>query len=156
MTDSANATLGGVPRDARLAELLEQFWPECHTSEFSGKTIMTPADAQRLETLFKMFGVPMTVADNSLQIKGRAYDVFSMGLGTFVSHKLRFPATFGECQSFRDYLSDWSEDWVTYVEAVASEDFAESRRLAIKLKVLDPDCVYPSGIFIEPTKKPNK
>lgn len=148
MTDSAYASLGGIARDAAIAELLEQFWPECYTSEFSGAVIMAPADAQRLEALYAMFGVPLKVSENGLGILGRAYDVFVMGLGTFVSHKLRFPTTFGECQSFREYLQDWPEDWVAYIEAVAAQDASETRRLAVKLQVLSPDCVYPPGTYI--------
>jgi hypothetical protein len=45
-------------------------------------------------------------------------------------------------------------DWVTYLEAVATEDFEVARHYAKKLQVLDPDCVYPPGVFIEPAKKP--
>lgn len=147
--DDAYASLGSIPRPPHLVEILDQFWPECYTSEFSGKAIMAPEDAARLEALYRMFGVPMLVADNSLQILSWAYEVFVQGLGLFVNHKLRFPTTFGACNSFREYLPEWPDDWVHYVEAVAAENFSESRRLAKKLNVLAPDCVYPKGTHLD-------
>ena len=155
MVDSAYAHLGGIPRDGRMVEILEQFWPVCYTSEFSGAVIMAPAEAERLEGLYALFGVPLKVSENRLTVLGRAYDVFCMGLGTFVSHKLMFPEKFGECESFREYLQDWPDDWVAYLEAVAAKNVQEARRLAVKLHVLSPDCEYPAGTHISkaPAKK---
>jgi len=151
MVDSAYAHLGALQRPAHLVKILEQFWPECYKSEFSGKVVMAPADAELLEALYELFGVPMLVSENSLEILGRGYDVFCMGLGTFVSHKLMFPVTFGECKSFREYLGEWPEKWVEYIEAVAAENKSEARRLASSLQVLAPECEYPPGTYIKET-----
>ena len=149
--DGAYGSLGGISRPPHLAEVLDQNWPpDCATSDISGKLLARPEDAERLEKLFKLFGVPILVKDNSAQIIGRAYDVFGQALSLFVNQKLRFPTNFGQCESFREYLSAWPDDWVKYIEAVAAEDFEESRRLAKKLKVLDPDCEYPDGTFVPP------
>lgn len=148
--DNAYATLGGIARPPHLAEILDQFWPECITGGLSGKTIMRPEEAVKLEALFKLFGVPMLVKDNSIEVLGRAYDVFGQALSGFVSQKLRFPGAFGQCKNFKDYLPAWPAEWVEYIEAVASENFSEARRLAVKLKVLDPDCEYPKDTYVPP------
>ncbi len=111
---------------------------------------MAPADADNLERLYEMFGVPMKVADNSLEILGHAYDVFCVSLETFVSHKLQFP------EEFDAYLDDWPIDWVRYIEAVAAEDKAKARQLANKLQVLAPDCMFPPGVRIDPIGKKNR
>lgn len=142
---------GIVDKAPRLTEILRQWWPECYKSEFSGKVIMAPQAVVNLEKLFTMFGVPMLVAENSLEVLGHAYDVFSLGLEPFVSNKLQFPD-----EDFDDYLHDWPKEWVRYVEAVAAEDLAEARRLAHQLQVLSPDCGYPPGLFIQPSKKPGE
>jgi hypothetical protein len=151
MVDSAYAHLGGLPRPVHLVEILDQMWPECHKSEFSGKVIMAPKDAERLEALFELFGVPMLVSENSIEVLGRGYDVFCQGLGSFVSQKLMFPTNFGQCQSFRAYLDDWSDNWVEYIEAVAAENKAEARRLASTLQLLAPECEYPPDTYIKET-----
>lgn len=148
--DLAYGTLGGIARPAHLIEVLDQFWPECAKSELTGRTLMRPADALRLEALFKLFGVPMLVQDNGLEIIARAYTVFGQALGLFVNHKLRFPGRFGKHETFREYLSEWDEDWVYYLEAVAAENYEEARKFAIKLNVLDPECVYPPNTFVPP------
>ena len=157
MVDSAYAHLGGLPRDPRLVEILEQFWPDCHQSQFGNGVIMSPDKAEKLEALYKMFGVPMLVSENSLQVLGRAYDVFCLGFGNFVNHKLRFPQKFGQCQSFREYLAEWPEEWVLYIETVAAEDFENARKWAVELQVLSPDCVYPDSTHIKkPDSAPTK
>ena len=61
LADDAYARLGSIPRPLHLVEILDQFWPECYTSGFNGKTIMAPEGAARLEALYKMFGVRMLV-----------------------------------------------------------------------------------------------
>lgn len=145
---------GSVDRAPHLTAIMQQWWPDCYTSEHSGKVIMAPADAAKLEKLFVMFGVPMLVNDNSLEVLGHAYDVFSLGLESFVSHKIEFPD-----EDFDDYLHDWPTEWVRYVEAVAAENVTEARRLAVKLQVLSPGCAYPPGLHIakqpRPGQKPN-
>lgn len=156
LVDGAYAHLGAIPRDPHKVEILEQMWPECHTSEFTGTVIMAPSDVERLEALYRMFGVPLLVKDNSLQVLGHAYDVFGLSLSTFVSHKLMFPEKFGQCKSFREYLGDWPDKWVQYIEAVASADFKEARRLAQELQVLAPGCEYPADIHVNgPCPPPN-
>ena len=148
--DDAYATLGGISRPSHLAEILDQFWPDCVKGELSGKTLMRPEDAVKLEALFKLFGMPMLVKDNSIEVLGRAYDVFGQALSGFVSQKLRFPGAVGNKKNLQEYLPAWPADWVSYIEAVAAEDFAEARKLAKKLKVLDPDCEYPKDTFVPP------
>ena len=139
----ADIACGGAVRDPRLVAILEQWWPECYKSEFSGKVIMAPLAAENLEKLYSLFGVPMLVADNSLEVLGRAYDVFCISLESFVSHKLQFPEA-----PLAAYLDDWPADWVQYIEAVAREDAVEARRLARELQVLAPECAYPPGVHI--------
>ena len=146
--DIAYGTLGGIERPSHLAEILDQLWPDCVKGELSGKTLMRPADAIRLEALFKLFGVPMLVKENSIEVLGRAYDVFGQAFSGFVSQKLRFPGSVGSRKNFKEYLYKWPADWVEYIEAVASENFSEARRLAVKLNVLSPDCEYPADTFV--------
>ncbi|GAB3644707.1 hypothetical protein [Ramlibacter alkalitolerans] len=125
------------PREQWL--ILNQVWPE--VSEGSrGNAVMAPEDAERLEKLFLMFGVPMKVAENSLEIVGRAYDVFALALEPWVGNKFRY------WDSFDRFAHDWPEDWRKYIEAVAREDHAEARQWAVKLQPLSPDCVFPPGV----------
>jgi hypothetical protein len=147
----ADLASGGKARDPRLVAILEQWWPECYKSEFSGKVIMAPQEAENIEKLFTMFGVPMLVAENSLEVVGHAYDVFCISLESFVSHKLQFPE-----DPLAAYLDDWPADWVHYIEAVAREDAVEARRLARELQVLAPGCAYPPGVHISKAPRPGQ
>lgn len=150
MVDDAYSILGGLPRDPRLASILDQFWPECYVSDHSGKIIMAPNDVAKLEALYLMFGVPMLVSENSLEVLGHAYDVFCIGLSTFVSKKLIFPAKQGVCKTFAEAMSkfNWSQDWIDYIEAVAAEDHKAARKFAVRLNVLAPECEYPPYVYI--------
>lgn len=113
---------------------------------------MAPADSARLETLFKLFGEPMAVADNSLEVLGHASDVFAVGLSAHVGNKLHFPGKVGARETLRETSQRWPQDWVSFIGEVAVEDFTESRRLAVKLQVPSPDCAYPLDTFIESKK----
>ncbi len=135
------AEMGGLRRDAALAQVLDQFWPECFESTHGG-VVMKPEDASRMERLFELFGVPLRVGENSLKTVGYAYDVFCVALEPFVSDKLREP------DQFRTWVDDWPADWVAYIEAVAAADTKTARRLAVKLQVLSPDCQFPPRVHV--------
>ncbi len=135
------ADVGGLPRDPCVVEVLEQFWPDCFESTHGG-VVMSPEDAARLERLFEMFGVPMKVSQHTLKDLGHAYDVFSISLAGFVSYRLRFP------DRFRQWLYDWPQDWVDYIDAVAVQDTRKARELASRLKVATAQCQYPPGILV--------
>ena len=131
--------MGPMP-DPAIWAVLNQFWPE--VSEGSrGNAVTSPEDAERLESLFRMFGVPMKVLENSIEVVGRAYDVFVQGLGSFVERKLSHPTT------FHRYVDDWPDDWRSYIEAVAAQDNARAHEWAIKLQPLSRDCVYPPRVI---------
>lgn len=138
--------LGGTPRAKEVAEVLDQMWPEASVGT-RGNYVMAPADSERLEKLFTMFGVPMKVAENPVRVVGRAYDVFVLGFASYVDQALRKPDTFDE------FAQDWSEDWRAYIKAVAAQDNAEARRLAVKLQPLAPECQYPRGIYLAPLRE---
>lgn len=142
--------LVGKPLSERDAHTLEVWWPECFTSAATGKVVMPAEAAAQLEAMFERFGVPMKVADNSLEVLGRAYDVFGVSLASQVVEVLRRPK-----EDLRRYYFDWPQDWVDYIEAVARDDAAEARRLALMVQPLAPDCVYPPGVIID-KKSPNQ
>jgi hypothetical protein len=139
--------LGGVARDREMAAILDQCWPDC-SEGVRGNAVMAPADSARLEQLFKLFGVPMNIADNSLKVVGHAYDVFSLGLSSYVSYRLQHPDT------FLRFVADWPEPWQRYVEAVATCNTDEARRLANELQPLSPDCVMPPKVPVFGTDPP--
>ena len=98
---------------------------------------MTPKNVNDLEDLFEMFGVPMKVADNSLNVLGRAYDVFALGLGLMVARQLIIPSW---------NFEGWPEDWADYLRAVVAGDKLIAREWAQKLQPLAPGCVFPDEV----------
>ena len=141
--------MGGVPRDPAFAAILDQFWPECF-EDSKGQVVMNRDDAQKLEALFEVFGVPLTVLDNSLVTLLRAYDVFSLGLLRCVNRKLRYPDTFAR------FYREWPAVWRHYIEAVAARDLPNARRLSRQLQPLSPDCEFPSGIILPRREPPRR
>lgn len=135
--------LVGKALSDRDAYTLEVWWPECFTSVATGKVVMPADAAAQLEALFERFGVPLKVDDNSLEVLGRAYDVFGVSLAAQVVEVLRHPE-----RNLKRYYSDWPQDWVDYIEAVANDDAPASRRLAMKVQPLAPECVYPPGVIV--------
>jgi hypothetical protein len=128
-----------VVRDPKVAEILDQVWPDCGVSP-SGGVVMNAADARKLEALFEMFGVPMKVSENSIKTLGRGYEVFVTRYSRFVNLRLCNPSA-----DFRHSLGDWPKLWVDYIEAVAAGDKAGARKLAMRLQPLSMDCKHPPG-----------
>lgn len=139
--DAFEREVDGKPRPWELAAILDQFWPEC-SEGVRGNAIMSPDDAARMEQLFELFGVPMKVLENSVQVVGHAYDVFGQALASFVNQKLRHP------DEFHRFVHDWPDDWREYIEAVAAQDREAARAFAVKLQPLSPNCIFPPGVRV--------
>jgi len=129
----------GEARPAEMAELLDQFWPECFESPSTGCVVMDAEDARRLEALFALFGVPLTVGEHSIETVGYAYDVLGQRLARFVTYRLTLP------DSFQALTDDWPQEWRDYLEAVAAQNQERAQVFAQKLQPLSPDCVFPPG-----------
>jgi hypothetical protein len=132
----------GQELDEDTEALFNVFWPECFESQATGKVVMADEDRARLERLFKRFGAPLKVEDNSLTVVGHAYDVFGLNLSSHVLARLRSPEDFKTLCTYWE----WPHDWVAYVEAVALGDPAQARAYALALQPLSPDCAFPSGV----------
>lgn len=133
------AEAGIKPLPPHLATVLEQCWPELDTGS-KGLCVCAPADAARLDALFALFGANLRTYESTPAVVGRAYDVFLMSLGPSVEAKLRGAAT--------SLFEAWPADWRAYIEAVATENSAEAKRLYKQLQPLSPDCVFPKGVFV--------
>lgn len=143
MGEMLNREIGGNPVPAELFAVIRQLWPPTYEG-VDGRTIIEDAEAiPRLEAMFELYGVPLKVAGNSVTVLGHAYDVF-VALSTHVLRQLRKPS------SFRKINSDWPEEWLCYVEAVAAQDKAEARRLAQKLQPLAPGAELPPRVYMNP------
>lgn len=128
----------GTARPAIMAELLDQFWPDCFESPSTGCVVMDAEDAQRLEALFALFGLPLRVGEHSIETVGHAYDVFVLRLAPIVTYRLTIPRT------FESVTRDWPQEWRDYLEAVAAQNQERVQVLAKKLQPLSPDCVFPT------------
>ncbi len=109
---------------------------------------MAKSDVDQLEAMYAMFGVPLKVSQNSLTTLGYAYDLFVLRLKPFVRARLTHPDTFTR------FVGDWPEDWVRYVDAVATLRLDEARAIAKKLQPLSPDCPLPPDVERPELPKP--
>lgn len=143
LKDLMQSDLPGKPIPSDLYDVLFQVWPE--TSEgVRGNAVMLPEDAKGLEQLFRLFGVPMKIEENSLSLVKFAYEVFGVALPIYVSLAIRMP------ESFRRRYAHWPADWLDYIEAAAQRNEARTRELAKKLQPLSPDCVFPEDTYLYP------
>lgn len=122
------------------------FWPECFESEATGKVVMAEEDTVQLEKFFRRFGVPMQVAENSLAVISRAYEVFHLTLGAFIDRRLFRP------EAFAANPEGWPQPWLDYIDAVVQGDEVTARQLANQLQPLAPECPFPPGVI--PYAKP--
>lgn len=61
----------GPPRPKWARPLLDAFWPDVGTST-KGLCLMAPKDAELLDELWSLFGVPMRCYENTPAVIGRA------------------------------------------------------------------------------------
>lgn len=127
-------------RPDEFLDVLEFEWPHVWVDE-AGRCVASAEDTRRLEALFRVFGVPMLVRDNSLNVLGHAFDTFVLGFSDYVRRCLLRP------RAFEEQVYDWPQHWCDYVRAVARQDLAQARRLAVQLQPLAPGCAHPPRLF---------
>lgn len=133
----------GAALDAEAGQLFYMPWPECFVSMSTGEVVMSDEDRTLLEKLYRRWGVPLKVRENSEAVLLHAFDTFALSFQMHITRRLRRPEDFRQMTTYWN----WPKEWVAYFDAVAAGDEKGARALAMNLQPLSPDCRFPEGVM---------